>query len=71
MAQAATRQRGIALPGGLDSLGRIGNVVADEPISLQELRVRDVKVFFCITSDSVYSFRAAIFDAIGPQPLRY
>ncbi|CAK0781480.1 hypothetical protein CVIRNUC_005384 [Coccomyxa viridis] len=61
VAHAATRQRGIALPGGLDSLGRIGNVVADEPISLQELRVRDVK-------EVSYVSRRRLTDDVGFDP---
>ena len=43
-AQAATRARGISFPRSIDTLGRIGNLVVDEPITLQELRVRDVQV---------------------------
>jgi len=44
VAQAATRSRGIPFPAGVNNLGRLGNLVADEPITLQELRVRDVQV---------------------------
>ena len=44
VAQAATRARGVTFPGSVDALGRIGNLVVDEPITLQELRVRDVQV---------------------------
>lgn len=41
---AATRSAGITFPGSVDSLGRIGNLVAEQPITIQELRVRDVQV---------------------------
>ena len=41
---AAIRSGGMTFPGSVDSLGRIGNLVAEQPITIQELRVRDVQV---------------------------
>jgi hypothetical protein len=41
---AAVRSGGMTFSGSGDSLGRIGNLVAEQPITIQDLRVRDVQV---------------------------
>jgi hypothetical protein len=41
---SATKAAGITLPGSVGSLGEIGNLVAGQPLNIQELRVRDVQV---------------------------